>query len=98
MDETFAYCIRIVPAEAKWLTARERAFLQARLPDNAPRSGEAHFNKSEIVAALKDIRLWLFTLIFATKTVGSSGLNFYLPTIVADLKLTYVDCMLVLGR
>lgn len=79
-----------VPEQAKWLTPRERAFLQARLPENAPRSAEAHFNKSEIVAALKDIRLWLFTLIFATKTVGSSGLNFYLPTIVADLKLTSI--------
>lgn len=77
--------IGTVPAQAKWLSDKEKAFLQARLPANAPRSSEADFKLSEIVLALKDRRLWLFTLVFATKTVGSSGLSFYLPTIVADL-------------
>lgn len=39
------------------------------------------------MVALKDIRMWLFTVVFATKTIGSSGLTFYLPKIVADLGL-----------
>lgn len=76
-----------VPEQAKWLSAKEKAFLQARLPKSAPRSSESNFKASEIIAALKDVRLWLFTLVFATKTVGSSGLTFYLPKIVADLGL-----------
>ena len=82
----------LVPAQAKWLSDTEKAFLQARLPANAPRSGEDNFDFKEIITALKDKRLWLFTLIWAAKTVGSSGLSFYLPTIVASLGLAYVCC------
>ena len=77
-----------VPAQASWLSDKEKAFLQARLPANAPRSSERNFDFKEIVETLKDIRLWLFTLAFIAKTVGASGLTFYLPTIVADLGLT----------
>lgn len=76
-----------VPEQAKWLTDKEKRFLQARLPANAPRSSESDFNVSEIWESLKDQRLWWFTLIWATKTIGGSGLSFYLPTIVADLGL-----------
>lgn len=76
-----------VPEQASWLNETEKAFLQARLPANAPRSREKDFDWSEIMTALKDQRLWLFTLVFATKTVGGTGLAFYLPTIVANLGL-----------
>ncbi|KAF2010004.1 putative pantothenate transporter [Aaosphaeria arxii CBS 175.79] len=78
------------PDQAKWLTEKEKAFLKARLPANAPRSDEVNFNWKEIVETLKDQRLWLFTLMWATKTVGSSGLSFYLPEIVSTLKLTSI--------
>lgn len=80
----------LVPPEARWLSDTEKAFLQARLPANAPQSGEVNFDFKEIIIALKDQRLWLFTLIWAAKTIGSSGLAFYLPTIVASLGLAYV--------
>ncbi|CAH0058411.1 unnamed protein product [Clonostachys solani] len=79
-----------VPEQAKWLTDKEKRFLQARLPANAPRSSESDFNMSEIWESLKDQRLWWFTLIWATKTIGGSGLSFYLPTIVADLGLVSI--------
>lgn len=49
-----------------------------------------NFNWREVIETLKDQRLWLFTLVFIAKTVGASDLTFYLPTIVADLGLTYV--------
>lgn len=77
----------IVPEQASWLTDTEKRFLQARLPANAPRSSEDNFKLSEIIESLKDQRLWLFTFIWATKTIGGSGLSFYLPTIVANLGL-----------
>jgi hypothetical protein len=67
-----------VPDTAKFLTDRERIFIQARLPPNAPRASEADFNVREIYDALRDKRLWLFTLIWATFTVGTSGVR--LPT------------------
>ncbi|KAJ0271478.1 hypothetical protein COL940_011001 [Colletotrichum noveboracense] len=80
----------LVPEQASWLTDTEKRFLQARLPANSPRSSEAHFNIREILESLKDQRLWWFTLVWATKTVGGSGLSFYLPTIVADLGLASI--------
>ncbi|KAK2753336.1 hypothetical protein FQN55_003465 [Onygenales sp. PD_40] len=76
------------PPQAKWLTAKEKAFIEARLPDNAPREEELNFNFREIIASLKDKRLWLFTLVWATFTVGTSGLKFYQPTVIANLGFT----------
>ncbi|KAJ0306612.1 hypothetical protein COL516b_004405 [Colletotrichum fioriniae] len=78
------------PAQAKWLTDKEKRFLQARLPPNAPRSSESNFKASEIWDTMKDQRLWWFAFIWATKTIGSTGLSFYLPTIVASLGLASI--------
>ncbi|TDZ29025.1 putative transporter [Colletotrichum spinosum] len=69
------------PPTAKWLTDKEKAVIQARLPANAPRAEETNFNWREIADALGDKRLWLFTLIWATFTVGASGVRFYQPTV-----------------
>jgi len=77
-----------VPAQAKWLTDKEKAFIQARLPLNAPRAEEINFNFREILTALKDKRTWLFTLVWATMTVGTTGLTFYQPTVIANLGFT----------
>ncbi|VUC22202.1 unnamed protein product [Clonostachys rosea] len=78
------------PPTAKWLTDKEKAFIQARLPPNAPRAAEEDFNIKEIIEALKDRRLWLFTLIWATFTVGTSGVRFYQPTVIANLGFTTI--------
>lgn len=72
------------------MTEKEKAFIQARLPPNAPRANELNFNLRELVTALKDSRLWLFTLIWATFTVGTSGVSFFQPTVIANLGYTYV--------
>lgn len=79
-----------VPPQAKWLTDKEKAFIQARLPGNAPRAEEINFNFREILDSLRDRRLWLFTLIWAFFTVGTHGLRFYQPTVIANLGFTYV--------
>ncbi|KAJ4366753.1 hypothetical protein N0V95_000082 [Ascochyta clinopodiicola] len=76
------------PSQATWLTEKEKAFIQARLPGNAPQASEANFRWREIVEALKDVRLWLFTLIWALYTVGTSGVRFYQPTVIANLGYT----------
>lgn len=80
----------LVPPTAKWLTEKEKAFIQARLPPNAPRAAEQDFNFREIITTLKDRRLWLFTLIWATFTVGTSGVRFYQPTVIANLGFTTI--------
>jgi len=67
---------------------QEKAFVQARLPPNAPRAEELNFDLREIVNALKDRRLWMFTLIWATQTVGTAGCRFYQSTVIANLGFT----------
>jgi predicted MFS family arabinose efflux permease len=79
-----------VPDTAKFLTEREKILIQARLPPKAPRASEENFNLHEIYDALKDKRLWLFTLIWATFTVGTSGVRFYQPTVIANLGFTSI--------
>ncbi|KAG6357478.1 hypothetical protein INS49_013355 [Diaporthe citri] len=79
-----------VPPTAKWLTGNEKAFIQARLPPNAPRAEEMDFDSREIISSLKDRRLWLFTLIWATFTIGTSGVRFYQPTVIANLGFTTI--------
>ncbi|KAI0906397.1 major facilitator superfamily domain-containing protein [Ustulina deusta] len=78
------------PETASWLTDKEKAFIQARLPENAPRAAEQNFNVGEIWSSLKDKRLWLFTLIWALFTVGTSGVRFYQPTVIANLGFTTI--------
>ncbi|KAI4597141.1 hypothetical protein KJ359_004652 [Pestalotiopsis sp. 9143b] len=78
------------PETASWLSEKEKAFIQARLPPNAPRAREQHFQFREIVESLKDVRLWLFTFIWAFYTVGTSGVRFYQSTVIADLGFTSI--------
>lgn len=91
---TIAYGISLIwilpdfPPTAKWLTEKEKAFIQARLPGNAPQASELNFRWREIVESLKDVRLWLFTLIWALMTIGTSGVRFYQPTVIANLGFT----------
>ncbi|KAI2464571.1 putative pantothenate transporter [Annulohypoxylon bovei var. microspora] len=78
------------PQTSSWLTDKEKAFIQARLPANAPRAAEQDFKLGEIISSLKDKRLWLFTSIWAFFTVGTSGVRFYQPTVIADLGFTTI--------
>ncbi|UPL03157.1 hypothetical protein LCI18_014091 [Fusarium solani-melongenae] len=73
------------PGNTKWLSPIERAFLQARLPRNSPRSSERDFVGREIIRTLKDKRLWLFTLSWALMTCGKNGIDFYRPSIIANM-------------
>ncbi|KAL4943170.1 hypothetical protein BDV06DRAFT_234958 [Aspergillus oleicola] len=78
------------PETATWLTEREKKFIQARLPSNAPRQNEQNFQLREVIDSLKDLRLWLFTLIWATFTVGTHGVTFYQSTVIANLGFTSI--------
>ncbi|KAL1891691.1 hypothetical protein Sste5346_007440 [Sporothrix stenoceras] len=78
------------PANASWLSDREKAFVQARLPVNAPRAQEENFSWRQFINTLKDIRLWLFLGCWAFYTVGTTGLTFYQPTVIAGLGFTSI--------
>ena len=70
------------------MSEKEKAFAQARLPVNAPRASEKDFDWREFLRTLKDKRLWLFLLCWAFYTVGTTGLTFYQPTVIANLGFT----------
>ncbi|KAI1066877.1 hypothetical protein LB506_012048 [Fusarium annulatum] len=76
------------PDTARWMSEEEKAFVQARLPINAPRAAEKDFDWQEFWTTLKDHKLWLFLLCWAFYTIGTTGLNFYQPTVIANLGFT----------
>lgn len=78
----------IVPDTASWLSDKEKAFVLARLPKNAPRDSEKDFDLREFLRTLKDKKLWLFLLCWAFYTIGTTGLLFYQPTVIANLGFT----------
>jgi hypothetical protein len=77
-----------VPVQASWLSEDEKTFIQDRLPTNAPRDAEKNFNGREFISTLKDHKLWLFLLCWAFFTIGTTGLTFYQPTVIANLGFT----------
>ncbi|KAA8642883.1 hypothetical protein EYZ11_007795 [Aspergillus tanneri] len=79
-----------VPATATWLSEKEKAFIQARLPNSSPRASEANFDLHELITTLKNKRLWLFLLCWAFFTIGTTGLVFYQPTVIANLGFTSI--------
>ncbi|KAM0080734.1 hypothetical protein ACKRZS_007111 [Fusarium odoratissimum] len=76
------------PDTARWMSEEEKAFVQARLPINAPRASEKDFDWKEFWHTLKDHKLWLFLLCWAFYTIGTTGLTFYQPTVIANLGFT----------
>lgn len=70
------------------MSEKEKVFVEARLPRNAPRNAEKDFSWHEFFATLKDKRLWLFLLCWAFFTIGTTGLAFYQPTVIANLGFT----------
>ncbi|KAJ5716383.1 pantothenate transporter [Penicillium malachiteum] len=85
------------PSMAKWLSETEKAFIQARLPRNAPRATEANFNLQELITTLKDKRVWLFLCCWAFFTIGTTGLTFYQPTVISNLGFTSLGESLLLN-
>lgn len=77
-----------VPSTASWLSEKEKAFTQARLPSNSPRAAESNFNLRELITTLKNKRIWLFLLCWAFFTIGTTGLTFYQPTVISNLGFT----------
>ncbi|KAK1149021.1 hypothetical protein N8T08_007696 [Aspergillus melleus] len=73
-----------------WLSEKEKAFIQARLPSNSPRAAESNFDFRELITTLKNKRIWLFLLCWAFFTVGTTGLLFYQPTVIANLGFTSI--------
>jgi ACS family tartrate transporter-like MFS transporter len=71
------------PQEARWLSDREKAWIQARLSADASGADSSQGHR------LKDVftsgRVWLLCLVYFLLNVGSYGYEMWLPTIVKGL-------------
>jgi hypothetical protein len=77
-----------VPSTSSWLSEKEKAYVQARLPISSPRAAEADFSLAELIATLKNKGVGMFLLCWAFFTIGTTGLTFYQPTVIANLGFT----------
>ncbi|VUC31503.1 unnamed protein product [Clonostachys rosea] len=73
------------PRSSSWLTLREQEYLEARLSENAPRTDDATFSTSEVIASLRDPRIWSFMLSQILINLGGYGLSWQLPTVTTSL-------------
>jgi MFS transporter, ACS family, tartrate transporter len=71
------------PADAKWLTAEQRAWLSARIAAEHTEAQARH--KLNFFAALGHPTVWLLALIMFCCQTGSYGLTLWVPTIVKGL-------------
>lgn len=71
------------PAEAKWLSNEERAWLAQAL--DAEHAGPAHESTKSLRSALLLPRVWLLGLVYFGILVGLYGFGFWLPQILASL-------------
>ncbi|GME29232.1 Major facilitator superfamily [Neofusicoccum parvum] len=73
------------PRSSKWLSAREQEYLETRLSENAPKTSDPAFSRLEVVAALKDKRMYAFMLAQFLTNFAGYALQWQLPTITTDL-------------
>ncbi|KAJ5899570.1 MFS general substrate transporter [Penicillium taxi] len=76
------------PRSSSWLTPREQEYLEARLSENAPKTSDAAFSTSEVLASLRDPRIWSFMLSQTLINLGGYGLSWQLPTVTTSLGFT----------
>ncbi|MGB8166098.1 MAG: MFS transporter [Chthoniobacteraceae bacterium] len=68
------------PRDARWLSAQEKTWLQARLDDEA---ALMHLHQSHHLAdVFKSGRVWLLCLLYFLMNVGSYGYEMWLPSII----------------
>jgi MFS transporter, ACS family, tartrate transporter len=68
------------PAQAHWLTTKERSWLTARLSQEE-RQGEPHHG-SRLRQAVTDFRVWHLVVLYITICIGISGLGYHLPKLL----------------
>ncbi|WP_339385909.1 MFS transporter [Burkholderia sp. Ac-20379] len=78
------------PADAKWLTADERAWLCARLEqEEIGKATHGASHASDVRAALTSGRVWKFALMYFGLVYGLYALAFFLPTIIGGFEARF---------
>ncbi len=69
------------PAEAKWLSPRERAWLTAKI---AAEAGQSEARKTRLADVFTSPFVWVLCLLYFLVNVAGYGYEFWLPSIVGD--------------
>lgn len=69
------------PKDAKWLTEKEKAYIEGRL-EAAPKTEAGEHN---LMAIVKSGRVWLLCLLYLLMNIGSYGFEMWSPTIIKSL-------------
>ncbi|ORX89998.1 MFS transporter [Basidiobolus meristosporus CBS 931.73] len=83
------------PSTAKWLTPRERELVELRLTQEQGTVSTSHLDKQQFIAAITDVVVWMYALLFIGIVLPLYSLAFLLPTIVRDLGFTNVTAQLL---
>ncbi|MGN6084040.1 MFS transporter [Trinickia sp.] len=78
------------PAQAAWLSAREKARLAQALADETGGAARAAHSASALVQALRTPRVYLLAFIYFSLTCASLTLNFWMPLMIRDFGMTDV--------
>ena len=68
------------PADATWLNAEEREWLQRKMVDEEEQRGRVrgHGHSDGLRQLVTDRRVWLLVAVYSTVAIGDNGLGFYL--------------------
>jgi MFS transporter, ACS family, tartrate transporter len=87
------FVLRDTPAKAEWLTAEERAWLQARLLQE--QKDKPHIAFQKLSQVFLNTRLLLLAAAYFGLVAINFGLSFFLPQIVREFQLSLVQTGLV---
>jgi preprotein translocase subunit Sec61beta len=83
------------PDTAKFITEKERRFIQGRLAEDSDATRDEKFSWTYVVQAMKDPKCWLYGLAFHTMSLPLYTLSLFLPSIIAALGYTAARAQLL---
>ncbi|WWC93185.1 hypothetical protein V866_000018 [Kwoniella sp. B9012] len=76
------------PETARFLSEREKQILISRLPASSSRRSDANWDPKAIWSELKNPLIYVFTGMQLFQNIGTYGLQFWLPSIIASFGFT----------
>lgn len=89
------FFIHNYPATAKFLSPKEKEFIQARLEADSDATQTEAFAWPEVRKAFTDIKVYLYALGFHTMSLPLYTLSLFLPSIIKDLGYTAAQAQLL---
>ncbi|KAI9836808.1 MAG: hypothetical protein M1819_000973 [Sarea resinae] len=83
------------PATAKFLSPDERTYVLNRLRDDSDATRDEAFAWTNVAAAFKDPKCWLYSLAFHTLSLPLYTLSLFLPTIIKALHFSSARAQLL---